>query len=89
MNQNEKTCTEIVGEIISKYSNIKTGETSTRFEVRNETATVLESEKEFWDWFCSNVNDKHFMECFLESDREDYYGSLEEIRAKYKERCKK
>ena len=88
MEQKVKTCTEIIGDIISKYSNVRTGDTSTRIEYGKENSTVLEREKEFWGWFCENIKDQHFKQCFTETTRDDYCGSLAEIRKKYQEKCK-
>lgn len=87
MPDEEKGCTEILNEIISRYSRIafeKNGENPLP-EVGNEP---IETEKDFWDWFCGEMKNDKFKQCFLKNEREDFYGSLKVLREEYKTRCK-
>ncbi len=81
-------CTEILNEIISRYSRIvyeKTAEPEITKEGQEEK---IETESDFWSWFCESMKDKKFKSCFEDSERTDYYGSLSTIREEHKKRCK-
>lgn len=88
MESNEKSCEEIINLVISKYSNLKTGETSIRFEYAEESTVVLETMEQFWDWFCESMKDEKIQKCFAEASREDYYDVLDEIKSEYEKKCK-
>ncbi|AKA48986.1 hypothetical protein IX51_07640 [uncultured archaeon] len=90
MPKDDRVCTEVLNEIISRYSRIafeKGGE-----EKEEATLGVVEqkngTEEEFWAWFCKEMKNKSFRDCFEKSEREDFYGSLSAVRKEYDSRCK-
>lgn len=88
MPQDNKVCNEVLNEIISRYSRAKFEENGERTSEESEIREGKETETDFWSWFCEQMKDKNFKNCFENSDREDFYGSLKTIREEYPSRCK-
>lgn len=86
----KRQCTEVVNEIISRYSRIAFEKDESN--VDDDSATTRElidsTQEEFWTWFCSEMKDNDFKKCFLDKSRDDFYGSLEAVRKEYEQRCK-
>lgn len=81
-------CTEVINEIISRYSRVKNYEEGEKKDQPPEEETTRESESDFWGWFCESIKDSKFKKCFLDSDRDDFYGSMKSIREQYESKCK-
>lgn len=84
----DRVCTEILNEIISKYSRSKFETADVSGEESEVGEEPKETEEEFWNWFCSGMKDTNFKKCFLDSDREDFYGALKTVREQYESKCK-
>lgn len=88
MPSGDRVCTEVLNEIISRYSKTKFEKMSGSDEEPQVETEPLESEDEFWRWFCSEMKDSSFKKCLEISTREDFYGALKSVREEYKSRCK-
>ncbi len=90
MPEDRRECTEVLNEIISRYSKVAFEKGSKVEEEKNQPIQEEgpATEEEFWTWFCSEMKDKGFKKCFEDTDRDDFYGSLATIRKEYEGRCK-
>ena len=90
MPEDKRECTEVLNEIISKYSKVAFEKNSKEEVEKTESIQEqkLATEGEFWTWFCGEMKDKNFRKCFEDTKRDDFYGSLATIRKEYESRCK-
>lgn len=84
----DRVCTEILNEIISRFSKMKFEKNSIQEGEPQVKAEPLESEGEFWNWFCKEMKDSKFKKCMESSTREDFYGALKTVREEYASKCK-
>lgn len=90
MPKESRVCTEVLNEIISRYSKIAFEKDTVKEEQHEAEAedTEVETEEDFWTWFCGEMKTKSFKDCFVKNEREDFYGSLKTVRDEYESRCK-
>lgn len=85
MPKKDTTCTEILNEIISRYS--KSVFEDSKGNSSGEQNVNRVPNEEFWPWFCESIKEERFRKCFEGSKRTDFYGSLGAVRKEYKEMC--
>lgn len=86
MPKKDTACTEVLNEVISRYSRVVFE--NTEGSKKDASSVNQESDKDFWPWFCKSMNEDHFRKCFEGSQRTDFYGSLDSVRKQYEEKCK-
>lgn len=91
MPSKNRVCNEVINEVISRYSRVafENGEAESPVESKVREGDVKLTEQDFWGWFCDEMNAKEFRDCFINNERDDFYGSLKAIRAEYESRCSK